>query len=59
MSGRRQVAVIGGVKCEPGSEAALLAEEVGKRLAERMEDAPGVLQAETAREAVELVLKAL
>jgi uncharacterized protein (TIGR00725 family) len=34
MSGRRQVAVIGGAKCEPGSEAALLAEEVGKRLAD-------------------------
>jgi uncharacterized protein (TIGR00725 family) len=35
MSGRRrQVAVIGGARCEPGSEAALLAEEVGKRLAD-------------------------
>jgi uncharacterized protein (TIGR00725 family) len=34
MSGRRQVAVIGGAKCEPGSEAAVLAEEVGKRLAD-------------------------
>jgi uncharacterized protein (TIGR00725 family) len=34
MSGRRrQVAVIGGADCEPGSEAALLAEEVGRRLA--------------------------
>jgi uncharacterized protein (TIGR00725 family) len=34
MSGRRQVAVIGGAKCEPDSEAAMLAEEVGKRLAD-------------------------
>ena len=34
MSGERQVAVIGGADCEPGSEAALLAEEVGRRLAE-------------------------
>jgi uncharacterized protein (TIGR00725 family) len=34
MSERRQVAVIGGAKCEPESEAALLAEEVGKRLAD-------------------------
>ena len=34
MNGRRQVAVIGGAKCEPGSEAALLAEEVGQRLAD-------------------------
>jgi uncharacterized protein (TIGR00725 family) len=33
MSGRRQVAVIGGADCEPESEAALLAEEVGRRLA--------------------------
>jgi uncharacterized protein (TIGR00725 family) len=31
---RRQVAVIGGAKCESGSEAAMLAEEAGKRLAE-------------------------
>ena len=35
MSGRRQVAVIGGADCEPESEVALLAEEVGRRLAER------------------------
>jgi uncharacterized protein (TIGR00725 family) len=34
MSERRQVAVIGGARCEPGSEAAALAEEVGKRLAD-------------------------
>jgi uncharacterized protein (TIGR00725 family) len=34
MSGRRQVAVIGGANCESGSEAARLAEEVGKRLAD-------------------------
>ncbi|HEX5376567.1 MAG TPA: TIGR00725 family protein [Solirubrobacterales bacterium] len=34
MSGQRQVAVVGGAKCEPGSEAAVLAEEVGRRLAE-------------------------
>ncbi|MFL5899874.1 MAG: TIGR00725 family protein [Solirubrobacterales bacterium] len=34
MSGRRQVAVVGGGKCEPGSEAVVLAEEVGKRLAD-------------------------
>jgi uncharacterized protein (TIGR00725 family) len=34
VSGERQVAVIGGADCEPGSEAALLAEEVGRRLAE-------------------------
>lgn len=34
MSGKRQVAVIGGADCEPGSEVALLAEEVGRRLAE-------------------------
>jgi uncharacterized protein (TIGR00725 family) len=33
MSGRRQVAVIGGADCEPESEAAVLAEEVGRRLA--------------------------
>jgi uncharacterized protein (TIGR00725 family) len=33
MSGQRQVAVVGGADCEPGSEAALLAEEVGQRLA--------------------------
>jgi uncharacterized protein (TIGR00725 family) len=33
MSGRQQVAVIGGADCEPESEAALLAEEVGRRLA--------------------------
>jgi len=32
MSGRRQVAVIGAARCEPGSEAVLLAEEVGRRL---------------------------
>lgn len=31
---QRQVAVIGGAKCESGSEATLLAEEVGKRLAD-------------------------
>jgi uncharacterized protein (TIGR00725 family) len=30
----RQVAVIGSARCEPGSEVALLAEEVGRRLAE-------------------------
>lgn len=34
MSERRQVAVIGPSGCEPGSEAAVLAEEVGRRLAE-------------------------
>lgn len=34
MSRRRQVAVIGGAKCEQGSEAARFAEEVGKRLAD-------------------------
>jgi len=34
MSERRQVAVIGTASCEPGSEAATLAEEVGRRLAE-------------------------
>ena len=34
MSGRRQVAVIGSAMCEPGSEAAQLGEEVGRRLAE-------------------------
>jgi uncharacterized protein (TIGR00725 family) len=34
MSGRRQVAVIGSSRCEPGSEAARLGEEVGRRLAE-------------------------
>lgn len=33
MSGERQVAVIGSAKCEPDSEAAQLAEEVGRRLA--------------------------
>ncbi|HET7484764.1 MAG TPA: TIGR00725 family protein [Solirubrobacterales bacterium] len=33
MSGQRQVAVIGGADCEPGSEAALLAEEIGQQLA--------------------------
>lgn len=33
MSGKRQVAVIGAAGCEPGSEAAGLAEEVGRRLA--------------------------
>jgi uncharacterized protein (TIGR00725 family) len=33
MSGRRQVAVIGSADCKPDSEAALLAEEVGQRLA--------------------------
>lgn len=32
--GRPQVAVIGANGCEPGSEPALLAEEVGRRLAE-------------------------
>ncbi len=34
MSVRRQVAVIGGADCEPDSEAARLAEEVGQRLAQ-------------------------
>lgn len=34
MSGKRQVAVIGAAACEPGSEAATLGEEVGRRLAE-------------------------
>lgn len=34
MSGKRQVAVIGSAACEPDSEAAVLAEEVGGRLAE-------------------------
>src|SRR5262249_20090853 len=34
MSDRRQAAVIGPSSCEPGSEAAVLAEEVGRRLAE-------------------------
>jgi len=34
MSGLRQVAVIGPSRCEPGSEAAQLGEEVGRRLAE-------------------------
>jgi uncharacterized protein (TIGR00725 family) len=34
VSGERQVAVIGSAKCEPGSEAAQLGEEVGRRLAE-------------------------
>jgi uncharacterized protein (TIGR00725 family) len=34
VSDRRQVAVIGPSGCEPGSEAAVLAEEVGRRLAE-------------------------
>ncbi len=33
MSGERQVAVIGTADCEPDSEAALLGEEVGRRLA--------------------------
>ncbi|MDX6609315.1 MAG: hypothetical protein QOF85_1240 [Solirubrobacterales bacterium] len=33
MSGVRQVAVIGAARCEPDSEAALLGEEVGRRLA--------------------------
>ncbi len=33
MSGERQVAVIGGADCESESEAVLLAEEVGRRLA--------------------------
>jgi uncharacterized protein (TIGR00725 family) len=33
MSGERQVAVIGSAKCEPDSEVARLAEEVGRRLA--------------------------
>lgn len=34
MSGARQVAVIGSSACAPGSEAATLAEEVGRRLAQ-------------------------
>ena len=34
MSGQRQVAVIGGAGCEPDSEAATMAEEVGRRLAD-------------------------
>jgi uncharacterized protein (TIGR00725 family) len=34
MSGQRQVAVIGSAACEQDSEAALLAEEVGRRLVE-------------------------
>jgi uncharacterized protein (TIGR00725 family) len=34
VSERRQVAVIGSSGCEPDSEAAVLAEEVGRRLAE-------------------------
>jgi uncharacterized protein (TIGR00725 family) len=34
MSGERQVVVIGTADCAPDSDAALLAEEVGKRLAE-------------------------
>jgi uncharacterized protein (TIGR00725 family) len=34
MSEQRQVAVIGAAACEPGSEAARLGEEVGRRLAE-------------------------
>lgn len=34
MSRQRQVAVIGSAKCEPDSEAARLAEEVGRRLAQ-------------------------
>ncbi len=33
MSGQRQVAVIGAARCEPDSEVARLAEEVGRRLA--------------------------
>ena len=33
MSARRQVAVIGAARCEPGSEAAQLGEEVGRLLA--------------------------
>ena len=33
MSGQRQVAVIGPARCEPGSEAAQLGEEVGRLLA--------------------------
>lgn len=33
MSGKRQVAVIGGAKCESDPEVARLAEEVGRRLA--------------------------
>jgi uncharacterized protein (TIGR00725 family) len=33
VSNERQVAVIGAARCEPDSEAALLGEEVGKRLA--------------------------
>jgi uncharacterized protein (TIGR00725 family) len=34
VNGKRQVAVIGSAGCAPDSEAALLAEEVGRRLAE-------------------------
>ena len=34
MSVKRQVAVIGPARCEPGSEAARFGEEVGRRLAE-------------------------
>jgi uncharacterized protein (TIGR00725 family) len=34
MSGERQVAMIGSARCEPDSEAAMLGEEVGRRLAE-------------------------
>ncbi len=34
VSGQRQVTVIGAADCAPDSEAALLAEEVGRRLAE-------------------------
>lgn len=34
MRGKRQVAVIGPARCEPDSEAARFAEEVGRRLAE-------------------------
>jgi uncharacterized protein (TIGR00725 family) len=34
MSEARQVAIIGPARCEPGSEAARFAEEVGRRLAE-------------------------
>jgi uncharacterized protein (TIGR00725 family) len=34
MSGERQVAVIGAARCEPDSEAAMLGEEVGRRLGE-------------------------
>jgi uncharacterized protein (TIGR00725 family) len=34
VSERRQVAVIGTSRCEPGSDAAVFAEEVGRRLAE-------------------------